>query len=208
MPMPTPQRLRMFPLGSVLFPSMVLPLHVFEPRYLQMISECEDADEPFGVVLIERGFEVGGGDQRHTVGTMARILETAALDEGRRALVAVGTNRFRVTEWLEDDPYPQAQVTGVHRPAVDTRLPIDELDRLLRRLLAVLSEAGVDVGNIDYELSTDPELAVDQLSTLAPLGAFDSQLLLETGTAAEQADLLATMLAEATEMLKAQMGGS
>ena len=58
----TTEFMRMFPLNNVLFPHTLLPLRIFEPRYLQMIAECEDGALPFGVVLIERGFEVGGGD--------------------------------------------------------------------------------------------------------------------------------------------------
>ena len=65
----------MFPLGSVLLPGSVIQLHVFEPRYRVMIQRCvESADHEFGVVLIERGHEVGGGDVRRPVGTVARLL--------------------------------------------------------------------------------------------------------------------------------------
>jgi len=94
----------MFPLGSVLFPAMPLALRVFEERYLKMMGAILD-NEPseFGVVLIERGFEVGGGDKRFDVGTTARILQIEAPD-GPLAVVARGGRRFRVSQWLEDDP--------------------------------------------------------------------------------------------------------
>ena len=65
----------MFPLGSVLFPHAVLPLHVFEPRYLALVERCLAGDQEFGVVLIERGSEVGGGDVRFSVGTVTRIVQ-------------------------------------------------------------------------------------------------------------------------------------
>ncbi|MEY2464632.1 MAG: ATP-dependent Lon protease, partial [Acidimicrobiaceae bacterium] len=65
--------LPMFPLGTVLFPSVFLPLHVFEPRYREMTRHCLDTQREFGVVLIERGSEVGGDDVRTQVGTVARI---------------------------------------------------------------------------------------------------------------------------------------
>ena len=58
----------MFPLGTVLFPHAPLPLHIFEPRYRALVQECIDGDGEFGVVLIERGFEVGGGDTRFGTG--------------------------------------------------------------------------------------------------------------------------------------------
>src|SRR5581483_10007082 len=97
--------LPMFPLGTVLFPYLVLPLHVFEPRYRAMTRACLDGGGEFGTVLIERGHEVGGGDTRFAVGTVARIVEAAEFDYGRWALVTVGTRRITVEEWLPDDPY-------------------------------------------------------------------------------------------------------
>jgi len=86
----------MFPLGTVLFPGALLPLHVFEPRYRAMVRDCVAADHEFGVVLIERGSEVGGGDIRAMVGTVARIVQLAETPDGRYALVAAGTRRIRI----------------------------------------------------------------------------------------------------------------
>ena len=100
----------MFPLGTVLLPSLLLPLHVFEPRYRTLVDDCVAGDGEFGVVLIERGSEVGGGDVRTDVGTVARILEVERFDDGRFAVAAVGTRRIRVERWLDDDPYPRAEV--------------------------------------------------------------------------------------------------
>src|SRR5688572_31807327 len=102
--------LPMFPLGGVLFPYAVLPLHVFEPRYRALTEACLTGDGQFGVVLIERGSEVGGGDTRFQVGTVARIVEAARLPDGRYVLAAVGTERFRVQRWLPEDPYPRAEI--------------------------------------------------------------------------------------------------
>ncbi len=73
----------MFPLGTVLLPGMPLSLHVFEPRYRQMVDDCRAGDGTFGVVLIERGSEVGGGDVRTDVGTLTRIVEARELPDGR-----------------------------------------------------------------------------------------------------------------------------
>ncbi|HEV7759443.1 MAG TPA: LON peptidase substrate-binding domain-containing protein, partial [Acidimicrobiales bacterium] len=99
----------MFPLGTVLVPGMLLPLHVFEPRYRQMLDDCLAGDRTFGVVLIERGSEVGGGDVRTGVGTLARILQAEQAADGRWALMAVGARRIRIDRWLPDDPYPRAE---------------------------------------------------------------------------------------------------
>jgi Lon protease-like protein len=102
----------MFPLGTVLLPFAHLPLHIFEPRYRALVKDVLAGDGEFGVVLIERGQEVGGGDVRFGVGTVAKVLQTAELPDGRWLLDAVGTERFRVTEWLPDDPYPLAMVVS------------------------------------------------------------------------------------------------
>src|SRR5688500_13997113 len=111
--------LPMFPLGSVLLPGMFLPLHVFEPRYRAMVEHCLAGDHEFGVVLIERGREVGGGDVRTHAGTVARIAEARQFADGRWALAAVGMRRIRVEAWLEDDPYPRAEVVEWPDEAVD-----------------------------------------------------------------------------------------
>ena len=100
----------MFPLGTVLLPGTYLPLHVFEERYHALVPDCLTADREFGVVLIERGSEVGGGDASTGVGTVARIVEAPRFDDGRWALGAVGARRVRVRAWLPDDPFPRAEV--------------------------------------------------------------------------------------------------
>src|SRR3954447_11618971 len=101
----------MFPLGLVLVPSMMLPLRVFEPRYQEMVRACVADDGEFGVVLIARGSEVGGGDVRYDVGTVAQIMAVPPRTDGGFHLQALGTRRIRVAEWLPDAPYPKAMVT-------------------------------------------------------------------------------------------------
>ena len=100
----------MFPLGTVLMPGAPLQLQVFEPRYQTLLADCLAGDGRFGVVLIERGSEVGGDDQRTDAGTLAQIIGTGDLGEGRTALLAVGTHRIQIVRWLHDDPYPRAEV--------------------------------------------------------------------------------------------------
>ncbi len=140
----------MFPLGTVLFPYGVLPLHVFEPRYRALVADCLAApDGPeFGVVLIERGSEVGGGDTRFDVGTVARIVDASAFDDGRYALATVGTRRLRVLRWLPDDPYPQAVIEELEEPAGDATDATDAIvlvEQRLRRVLGLASELGAAV---------------------------------------------------------------
>src|SRR5579872_2372849 len=100
----------MFPLSTVLFPGASLPLHVFEPRYRALLADSLAGDGGFGVVLIDRGSEVGGGDHRVDVGTMADIVQVFGVEGGRSMVMTRGTRRIRVARWLSDDPYPRAEV--------------------------------------------------------------------------------------------------
>lgn len=171
----------MFPLGSVHFPHTPLPLRVFEPRYLTMIGRLLDEEDPrFGVVLIERGHEVGGGDRRNRIGTMARLVSVSAGADALLA-VAVGTDRFTVDEWLDDDPYPRAEVTPL--PELDWSDELTPLrtqaEAIVRRTLARAPEAQWDA---DTELSDDPIAAAWQLAAIAPLGDYDRYALLQSAT--------------------------
>jgi Lon protease-like protein len=82
--------LRLFPLQTVLFPGMRLPIHVFEERYQLMIRECIEEDAPFGVLLIKSGAEVGAPAVPHDLGTTARILQVQYLDDGRMNIFTLG----------------------------------------------------------------------------------------------------------------------
>ena len=188
--------LPMFPLGNVLVPGGVLTLHVFEPRYRELVQHCLAADEPeFGVVLIERGNEVGGGDVRRTVGTIARIAQVGETADGRYAVVAFGTSRFRVNSWLPDDPYPLADVDewpdddGEPDPA----LLADTLRRS-RRAAAMAAELGDPANDAGSEVSQDPLVASYQLIDLAPVGAADAYELLAAAGAAARVEALAELL--------------
>ncbi|NAZ85048.1 LON peptidase substrate-binding domain-containing protein [Kineococcus indalonis] len=96
-----PQRLPLFPLGSVLFPGLVLPLNVFEPRYRRLVQDLvaeEREVKGFGVVAIRSGHEVGEGSAHalHEVGCVALLREVTELDDGRYEIVTVGATRFRL----------------------------------------------------------------------------------------------------------------
>jgi Lon protease-like protein len=138
---------------------------VFEPRYRELVQVCLDGNQEFGVVLIERGSEVGGGDQRVDVGTVAQIVEATRMPDGRWALGTVGTRRIRVREWLVDDPYPQAEVDDWPEPELsadgtaELRAALDELLPCLRRVLAARSELGEPAAPATIELADDPALA-------------------------------------------------
>ncbi|WP_314147043.1 LON peptidase substrate-binding domain-containing protein [uncultured Leifsonia sp.] len=171
----------MFPLGSVLFPRVPVPLRVFEPRYLTMVGRLLDEDEPgfeFGVVLIERGPEAGGGDQRASVGTMARLVSAAA-GAGDLLIVGVGTRRFTVERWIDDDPYPRAELSMLPELEWSEALAplLAEAEAVVRRAIARI---GRTLSDADTELSDDPAAAAWQLAAIAPLGEYDRYTLLRS----------------------------
>ncbi len=220
-----PLILPQFPLGSVLFPSMVLPLHVFEPRFRQLVDDVDPLgndlfrDDPrlegrpldvddreramFGVVLIERGSEVGGGELRTNVGTIATILRREPLPDGRSSLLCVGTERFRVDEWLTDDPYPRARV---HRWPDEPGPPCS--DELFRRACdaydlcrSVFERHGIDVGT-KPDFHPDPAVATFQIAALSPLGELDRQQILEAPDETTRCAVLADHLESAAAVLE------
>lgn len=105
--------LRLFPLQTVLFPGMRMPLHIFEERYRTMVRECIEEDAPFGVVLIKSGLEVGGEAVPHDVGTTARIQQVEYLEDGRMNLFTIGEQRFRIVALNTTEPYLRGEVTIV-----------------------------------------------------------------------------------------------
>ncbi len=174
----------MFPLGSVLFPHMPLPLRVFEERYLVMLSRIL-SNEPseFGVVLIERGQEVGGGEKRFTVGTVAQIEQLDATED-YVLLVAKGQRRIEVLEWLDEDPHPVARVRAL--PELewnDDLLPLRErAEAAVRGTLRVATEFSDQLWPADVEISVDPAAAAWQLAAIAPVGPLDQIALLRSAT--------------------------
>ena len=177
----------MFPLGSVLLPGMPLPLRVFEPRYVALLSAVlGEPDREFGVVLIERGSEVGGGDARFAVGTVASVV-TVEIGEGLIVLVARGTERFEVVDWLEEDPFPRARVREL-APLVIEPDDLDALaaaERVVRETLARHSEFVELRWPADVSLSDNPAERLWQLAGISPIGPLDQQVLLRSATAAE-----------------------
>lgn len=201
----------MFPLGTVLFPSLVLPLHVFEPRYRALVQHLrrDDVEPEFGVVLIERGSEVGGNDVRTSVGTIARVVEAAELPEGRFALATFGVRRIQVLEWLPDDPWPRAMVEHLDDPDDGSDPAIDErwaaAQALLRRVLGLAAELGEAAVPVTVELRGEPGIGTFQAAAVAPLGPADQQAVLATVGVGPRLDVLAALLAESAALLEARL---
>ena len=200
----TPADTPMFPLGSVLLPTMVLPLHVFEPRYRAMMRRCVDGGEQFGVTLIERGHEVGGGDVRSDVGCMAQVLAHDELPDGRWRVVTVGTSRIRVDRWLTDDPYPRALTTPWPDPSSDGQavelMVMAEI--VVRDLLELARVKGLATATPDIEMSDEPVEFSYQASAVMPLGPFDRYRLLTADGASQRLGLLMDMAVDARVVLE------
>src|SRR5579863_7338060 len=102
----------LFPLNTVLFPGMALPLHIFEPRYREMVGGCLDDNSPFGVVLA-RPESLYGLEVPYTIGTLARIVDYEQLPNGCYNLLTCGTRRFRILKESRDRNYMRGLVCQV-----------------------------------------------------------------------------------------------
>lgn len=200
---PLPQ----FPLGSVLLPTMVLPLHVFEPRYRALVDDVLGGDGEFGVVMIERGSEVGGDDVRTDVGTVARVLESEILPDGRSAIISVGTSRFRVNAWLPDDPYPLADIDlwPDEEATTVTRADLDDTVAALEKCIDLAGTAGLDMGRLPV-LSDELSVATMQVATMTPVGGFDKQRILEAPGPDQRVPMLNEAIDGAIELLQFRLG--
>lgn len=208
--MSEPRELAMFPLGTVLFPSAVLPLHVFEPRYRAMVQHllAGEVEPELGVVLIERGSEVGGGDVRTDVGTLARIARAEELADGRWSLVTFGVSRIRVVEWLPSDditPWPRALVADLEDVGEGD---VDEwvaLQAEVRAALALASELGDPVPAATVGLADDPALGSLQAAAVVGMALLDQQRVLATDSVVDRLALVARLVAERRELLEARL---
>lgn len=179
--------LPIFPLASALLPGMPLSLRVFEDRYLAMIADVLAAGSPqFGVVLIERGNEVGGGDSRFWHGTIARVGDIQRAPDWL-SLLARGTDRFEVVRWLPEAPYPSAEIT-VLPPLVwsDADQPLlVRAEWVVRRGLARASEFGDTLWRPNVKLPGEGVELAWRLAGIAPIGPLDHLDLLGSTTASE-----------------------
>lgn len=198
----------MFPLGTVLLPGAVLPLHIFEPRYQQLVRDCLEAPQhEFGVVLIDRGSEVGGGDTRAEVGVVAAMLQVAELDVDRFAVIAVGTRRIRVTRWLPDDPYPRADVEDWPDGSAAVSVGrIEATARRARRCAGLAVEMG-DLSSVpEGELTGDASADSFLLAAISPFGPVDQYAALCAVEPAARLDLIDRLLEDVEAGLRFRLG--
>lgn len=197
----------MFPLGGPLLPGMVLPLRLFEPRYLQLYADVIDTTREFGVVLIERGIESRDDAATFDVGCVASIVGSGVNEDGTIGLITVGRRRIHVDEWLEPDPYPRAMVTELDdEPLSDEGLNAvrNAADRI-PDLLLTAAELNPEVNTEVPELADDPGLAMYQIAQLSGLQALDLQEVLESPTTDSRARLVKSKVDETMELIRLQL---
>jgi len=195
-----PETLPLFPLSEVLFPGMMLPLHIFEPRYRLMIRRCVSEKLPFGVVLISRGQEVGAGAEFFNVGTTARITRVQRADDGRLYIASVGEQRFRILQTLTDQPYLQGQIEVIPEQPGEG----DRLEALTERAFTALAEylrvitGSAEIGNSLREKDLSPQKLSYTIGTLLQVDRAGKQAILEIPTTTER-------LQHEAELLEAEL---
>jgi uncharacterized protein len=206
----------MFPLQSALLPGEDLPLQIFEPRYTQLVRDCLRDKEPrFGVVLISQGREVGGGDVRCDVGTVAEIAECVEITgSGRFILSCRGADRIKVCEWLPDDPYPRAvvqvwldeagdAVSAARIEGLEDRI-IGLFERIARaRDLQLPSREEVFGASVDRIF--DPGERLYALASRIPIGPADRYAVLAAPTAAERFSALDEAVDAVADVIEFQL---
>lgn len=172
-----PTDMPLFPLQAVLFPGMMMPLHIFEPRYIEMVERCLAEKIPFGVALIRRGQEVGGSAEPHLVGTAARITRVQRHPDGRMDIVVAGTQRFRIEELDHSRPYLVAQVR--HYPVINgnTRLAMEQALRVRPKIVRYVET---------LTKATGVKLPLDQLPEDPTILAFLTAIALQVPPADKQ----------------------
>ena len=204
-----PQWLPLFPLNVVLFPHMALPLHVFEPRYRQMIAECLEEGHSFGVVAIRDGDETGPAIP-HDVGTLAKIVRIERLDDGRMNLLVTGASRFEIVRTADDRPYLRGQVRIIPETGDDldatarlterTALTFRRYSNLLRELVGEKpeeSEPPMEPELLSYMIAAALNLQVAEKQALLAERRTDARLLLELRILHKEIPLLEKMVGHA-----------
>lgn len=203
----------MFPLGQAVLPGTVLPLHIFEPRYVQLLLDVQATSGTFGTALITRGREAGTDDdqRRADVATLVRIVEAGRVpgtDELRFAVMSVAESRLRVEQWLPDNPYPRAMVTDLDEPPAEPThsIMVGDALALLAEVQNLRQELGVnDQGRID-DITDDPALAAFQIAAMAGIGALDAAAVLACDDLTERLTTLQDALRGSVEALLFQVG--
>ena len=192
----------MFPLGSVLFPGGIMPLRIFEPRYLQLFSELTEEDSTFGTCLIEKGHEVGGQDSRFSYGTLCKITDLKELGQNQLAVQCLGIKRILVRKWLPDNPYPVAQIEELDGSEnKDFQLKVEIIVELERCYVLLVQMGVIQAESMDIKGLERIDLYT--ACALAPLGQLDKYKLLAAESENDRSRLLLSQITSERETLAA-----
>jgi Lon protease-like protein len=205
--MRVPERdLPLFPLNTVLFPRMPLPLHIFEPRYREMIGVCLRDEVGFGVVLIKEGEEVGGPASPYAVGTVARIIDVKKFPDGRMNLVSMGVVRIRILQTYTEHAYLSGDVERWEDEMGDTNvLPrvTHVVHQLFIEYMADLMElAHAEPGSKQLIAPLDPQVLSYTIATNLQISNEEKQTLLEMDTVEARLRHEITLLEREREFLR------
>jgi Lon protease-like protein len=199
--------LPLFPLASVLFPGMLLPLHIFEPRYRLLLQRSVQTDQPFGIVLIRSGPEVGGSAEPHRIGTTARVVGTTPLPGGRSFIIARGERRFEIeTIDAEREPYLVGEVRyldeddGADAAELADRAA-DSFGQYLTGIISTSNDARTEVPLGELREGTPAEVSYRIAGGLG-IDASERQRLLETERAAPRLESVIRLLERENTLLK------
>jgi Lon protease-like protein len=191
------ETLALFPLKTVLFPGQLLPLHIFEPRYRQMIGECIQHGRAFGVVLIRTGEEVGAEAEPYPVGTTAHIVQVEGEADGRMNILCVGKSRFRIERLWQDKPYLYGQVElWPWEPYQAGSADIDRVRRQLDRYLQVLAETADS--KLELSLPDEPAALAHVAASILQVEVSEKQRLLSTPS-------ISALLSDIAELLQREL---
>ena len=193
--------LPMFPLNTVVFPGMSVPLHVFEDRYRMLVKHLLTVEDPaarvFGTVAIREGYEVGdhGAQSVYRVGCLLQLTEATRRDDGTFDIVAVARERLKLAEMQRGADFPQGVVDVLPEPEVE--VPSELLDRA-RATFTAFRAAMTELQGDPFSgtLPRDPDYLAWTLSALTPLPLAERQSLLEADDATERLALVTRLLTE------------
>jgi uncharacterized protein len=190
------EELPLFPLNTVLFPYAQVQLHVFEDRYRQMVRDCLEFDNPFGIVLIRSGKEVGGEADPYMVGTAVRILSVQTHDDGAMDIHIQGERRFRIRRLESSKPYLVGQVEPVVELELDESPRTDALLMKARESFKELVEGLVSRQDFDVQVRfpPDPVMLSFVIANVLQMENLQKQHLLEITDTTERLTTLMPIL--------------
>jgi Lon protease-like protein len=205
------EMLPLFPLGAVLYPGMLLPLHIFEERYRQLVRDLLDGPEPrrFGVIAIRKGLETGldgvdGMQSLYEIGCTATLRRVARHEDGRFDIVTVGTQRFRLRGLDQTRPYLQGEVELLADDVIDPAAAepaVRTVRAAFRAYLKALTEYGGATVRIE-ELPDEPALLSFIVAAAMVIDLPERQAMLAEPDTLRRLNLQRALLSRETAMLR------